>query len=119
MSWAEFLTFDGKWNEMEQQRKMVKMKHLNMKMRKERIKDQEVKHLCDTEWNIKQPYKKDGRDYEKNENWEHWMAWMAKWKRSNEEREKKSNKIKRENIKEWENTVSKRCVKVSWGVRSK
>ena len=44
------------------------MKHLNMKMRKERIKDQEIEH-----WVIQNQtsnmHKKDRREYEKIQNW--------------------------------------------------
>lgn len=66
---------------MKQQRKMMKMKHLNMKMRKERIKDQEVQH-----WAIRNETsnidKRDRREYE-NRN----TAWCEQQseKRSNEE----------------------------------
>lgn len=52
---------------MEQQRKMMKMKRFNMKMRKERIKDQEVQ--C---WLIQNEtsniHEKDSTEYEKDEN---------------------------------------------------
>ena len=53
---------------MEQRKKMRKMKHLNMKMRKERIKDQEVQHWA-IENETSNKHEKDSREYESDENW--------------------------------------------------
>ena len=84
----------------------MKMKHLNMKMRKERIKDQEVQH-----WAIQN----ETSNIDKTETGENMKigtlhgvnSKVKKDQMRNKEGEEKSSTIKREEMRERENTVSR------------